>query len=722
MKTFNSLFTSFILHPSSLSLLLLSSFILLPSSLQATAVLFPLKSMFPAQSWNKEFLITARYPLLTDGTNFYSGTVLLVKPNGGTNPIVQLRPNEYTVTFPDSRTSLRIYVPNTNTVQSALNLTTNIWSYYYTNVVIGSGSGNTTGFTGTVTNQASTITVITTNDFAGVFIQNINNANEPLLYGHYLKSVTNSQVFFQTNNSGRVLYYGSFENAYGPNVTGYGINADAGNYAFTNLTGYYAQMYDGYIAQSLLVSTYGDSLETNTFRSYSLITFTNGVCSTNRIYIPIVAETFNGVHIGSGAGLTNVPTASPFKIVSLTAPANGDTNWFGPWTPGTTTAGIQEAVNSLPVAGQFYEAGGGVVHIGVGIFKLGQAVVMPPAVSNGFSLTIQGQGNVSSVLLATNTVPHSVFKLEPNKVTNSITFQLYDTLIAGVTNAATNLLHLDGRTYWDGASYDHGRFARADIRRNLFAWWGTLTNRAGGGWNIRGLTPDHANETDKPHNLTAIYYNNNLGDYAAISENQFTFVQGVVLANDHLIFTHNAFEGCGTWVPLIGGASITNAWPDADPRATGAAAILGAQNANNDQAWDIGYNFFVNHAVSYLWDCYFTNETNWKWSIGDQFETLGPTHMTTGVKVTPFGNRWGYTRDFREVTNTNFRLPWKANTDKINEASVQDGFQRFVFNATNRLNVFKGHGGGLYQTNAAGAKFELIVNSTTNGFIFVPVP
>jgi hypothetical protein len=35
-------------------------------------------------------------------------------------------------------------------------------------------------------------------------------------------------------------------------------------------------------------------------------------------------------------------------------------------------------------------------------------------------------------------------------------------------------------------------------------------------------------------------------------------------------------------------------------------------------------------------------------------------------------------------------------------------------------NAFTGNGGGINLTNAAGAKFTMIVNSTTNGFVFVP--
>lgn len=50
---------------------------------------------------------------------------------------------------------------------------------------------------------------------------------------------------------------------------------------------------------------------------------------------------------GNGPGLTNIYVPSLIKIISQTRPVNGDTNWFGPWTSGTTTAGIQEAWDSV---------------------------------------------------------------------------------------------------------------------------------------------------------------------------------------------------------------------------------------------------------------------------------------------------------------------------------------------------------------------------------------
>ena len=53
---------------------------------------------------------------------------------------------------------------------------------------------------------------------------------------------------------------------------------------------------------------------------------------------------------GYALGATNVyhgGTVEIVKYISQQRPAIADTNWYGPWTPGTTTAGIQEAWDSV---------------------------------------------------------------------------------------------------------------------------------------------------------------------------------------------------------------------------------------------------------------------------------------------------------------------------------------------------------------------------------------
>ena len=89
----------------------------------ATAVMFPIQAMFGGGNYTRTFRADSTSPLITDNTSVYVGSYYLITPTGGTNPIVWMTPNNYVVTFPDARTPWRISVPNTNTVQNALALT-----------------------------------------------------------------------------------------------------------------------------------------------------------------------------------------------------------------------------------------------------------------------------------------------------------------------------------------------------------------------------------------------------------------------------------------------------------------------------------------------------------------------------------------------------------------------------------------------------------------------
>jgi len=62
------------------------------------------------------------------------------------------------------------------------------------------------------------------------------------------------------------------------------------------------------------------------------------------------------------------------------------------------------------------------------------------------------------------------------------------------------------------------------------------------------------------------------------------------------------------------------------------------------------------------------------------------------------------------------RNTYFANVSHIEEASAM------VYSSitSNSVTYFKGNGSGLTFNNAAGAAFRLVVNSTTNGFSFVP--
>ena len=133
-----------------------SLFIILGCSVTLpTPVMFPLKSFFYGANYVKGITITAVNGKLTDGTNLYAGSYINLTPSGYTNPIVQLQPNDYTLTLADVRGPLRFSVPDSNGVVNVLTLITNGLSSYYP--VNPGGSGTATNLAGGAITQVVTI-------------------------------------------------------------------------------------------------------------------------------------------------------------------------------------------------------------------------------------------------------------------------------------------------------------------------------------------------------------------------------------------------------------------------------------------------------------------------------------------------------------------------------------------------------------------------------------
>lgn len=103
-------------------LILASGFSLLASGF-ASPVEFPLQQMFGTTNYTKPFKLQAAQTFVTDGTNAWIGSDTTVTPSGGTNPIVEVTPNDYLVKFSDAVYPWKIRVSNTTNRLNALNLT-----------------------------------------------------------------------------------------------------------------------------------------------------------------------------------------------------------------------------------------------------------------------------------------------------------------------------------------------------------------------------------------------------------------------------------------------------------------------------------------------------------------------------------------------------------------------------------------------------------------------
>jgi hypothetical protein len=270
----------------------------------ATPVMFPLSAMFGGGNYNRPFRIDSARPLLTDNTSIYVGSFYQVMPTGGTNPVVQLTPNDYLVSFQDARTPWRISVPNTNIVQNALQLTssnTPLPTYVYSPP---GGGFNPTGFSGTVTNLASIATIITTNQsavtnngwtltlsaptpfyFQAVYFENSNLT--ATAGGNFFGGSNNLVTLTLTTNEVRDgwmnLDYQAGATQMNIDVPFVGV-AGVGNYstpvAYTNYTQVNNAISGGTFYLTCVASN-SVSYATNLVTHFNLTTFTNGVSLTN---------------------------------------------------------------------------------------------------------------------------------------------------------------------------------------------------------------------------------------------------------------------------------------------------------------------------------------------------------------------------------------------------------------------------------------------------------
>ncbi|HEV2694227.1 MAG TPA: hypothetical protein VG347_15140 [Verrucomicrobiae bacterium] len=115
-----------------------SSFLILNSAFaQATApILFPVNSMFGGAALGKTLTLTAVNSLISDGANLWAGSFQNV-PYPGTNPVVNLYPNDYLLTIAGIRTPARFsvysYDVGTNIIDVTTRLTSGPLFYFGTN-------------------------------------------------------------------------------------------------------------------------------------------------------------------------------------------------------------------------------------------------------------------------------------------------------------------------------------------------------------------------------------------------------------------------------------------------------------------------------------------------------------------------------------------------------------------------------------------------------------
>lgn len=301
--------------------------------------------------------------------------------------------------------------------------------------------------------------------------------------------------------------------------------------------------------------------------------------------------TLMGQFSGNGSGLTNLPGSSFTKIISLTPPTNGDTNWFGPWTPGTKTAGIQEAIQSLPTAPNPFSAGGGALFLTPGTYFATETIEVN--FTNPFSLTIIGPGMNAGGIVYVGSVPKSVMRVGAPFTYNRLIFKMENLFMASALNATTNVLFFDGKApsiiNWSTGPF--GGVNRATVRDCWFGWWTAMTNNP-----LFGFSMARLNDSAK-HNLVGVDVQCNFDEPILLENCSFTEVIGVGWASDH-----GTIRGCNFQNTGISPGTPFNDWPASSPFSVGASVVCmePPHLPNGNKVWHFEDNYFINSALAYF--------------------------------------------------------------------------------------------------------------------------
>lgn len=413
------------------------------------------------------------------------------------------------------------------------------------------------------------------------------------------------------------------------------------------------------------------------------------------------SNSFSGTFTGNGAKLYGVQASSWVKIISPTAPLNGDTNWFGPWTPGTRTAGIQEAINSLAIPDNPKSPGGGKIIVSPGTYYTFTNIAWPT--TNAFFLTLEGSGMLSSGIVYAGPNPQNVMNVGIAKSINGAHVHLSDLFIASCVNACTNIVFFDGVSKQGGAVL--GGVGEADIERCWFGYWPTMTNSP-------VFSPDSPGLFTTTHrNLIGLNIQNNYGSRIVVRDCAFEDCIGLSYANDQGAIIGNLFIACG----IDTMQSLVNDWPATSPYKSGFACYLvdpirfvPTADANND-SWRVDGNRFVIAPRTYFYDQWFKNP---KASFNDFVEGNSACLATTGGKwtfVNPKG-QWTY----YHVTNTTDFSKWNLNpapTNMVTEVRFDGGL------SLKNGNYF-GNGRGITNIGASGSA-QLISGTSRVSTAFV---
>lgn len=248
----------------------------------------------------------------------------------------------------------------------------------------------------------------------------------------------------------------------------------------------------------------------------------------------------------------------------------------------TETAGIQEAINLLPLGSDRQTPGGGRVILAPGTYETA-ATITTPNTTNPFTLVLDGPGICAGGILYTGQSPASVlnFGATTGGEENTIV-TVRNMYLSSLTNATTNLVN-----------FTAGGCGGAVFDTCWLGWWLAMTNGAGNG--TYGLWPSLRHYDGSILNLVGI--EGSTSDVLLVNNCHLSYLAaGLLTGSDHLSFSDNVFFDCGRRATYP-----TNAWPASTLQSIGGAVILrerpGAPFASN-QAHDFRNNTFIGMNLS----------------------------------------------------------------------------------------------------------------------------
>lgn len=307
--------------------------------------------------------------------------------------------------------------------------------------------------------------------------------------------------------------------------------------------------------------------------------------------------------------------------VSINANPDGTIQVFSngvvraPWglidTTGTTTAGIQEAIDALDQVEAFgYPSGGGRIILGPGTFTCSGGLVFPTQYP--FNLVFEGSGEIATLLKYTGTGDFITMEAAAGPPSKTLNLVMRNLGLAYVNDTAQKRL-----VYFDG-SLNQGL-----IENCLFTVYQALTfvggaGNAGGGSNLVYINGTPANKVG----TIGLQINGGTDNKVVIKKCAFwALAIGCWYGNDHGTIEDCIFANCGHW--------WSNGTPSTGTAWTTTTDITGASYFRNIAAYGVGLvgkdgTYELNVSNCHFFECHAAFANICLGGFGPQLKLINP--------------------------------------------------------------------------------------------------